>query len=107
MHYAITCVLVCTLNLSGELDYSICVLNLSDKGLTDDRLNHLLTNAPEQSIILLEDIDAAFVSRERSDIGMYINCLGFIILVKHCLYNFILQQQNFSSIRLEKKELYV
>lgn len=53
-----------TLFFSGELDYSICVLNLSDKGLSDDRLNHLLTMAPEQSIILLEDIDAAFVSRE-------------------------------------------
>lgn len=50
--------------LAGELEYGICLLNLSDKGLTDDRLNHLLNVAPEQSIILLEDIDAAFVSRE-------------------------------------------
>ena len=50
------------------------MLNLSDKGLTDDRLNHLLTNAPEQSIILLEDVDAAFVSRDRSDIGMFLIC---------------------------------
>ncbi|XP_052769005.1 mitochondrial chaperone BCS1-like [Mya arenaria] len=52
--------------LAGELDYSICVLNLSERGLTDDRLNHLLTVAPEQSIILLEDVDAAFVSRDVS-----------------------------------------
>ncbi|KAL4238280.1 mitochondrial chaperone [Mactra antiquata] len=52
--------------LAGELDYSICVLNLSERGLSDDRLNHLLTMAPEQSIILLEDIDAAFVSRDLS-----------------------------------------
>ncbi|KAK6999340.1 mitochondrial chaperone BCS1-like isoform X1 [Biomphalaria glabrata] len=50
--------------LAGAIDYSICVLNLSDKGMSDDRLTHLLTNAPEQSIILLEDIDAAFVSRD-------------------------------------------
>ncbi|GFO00886.1 mitochondrial chaperone bcs1 [Plakobranchus ocellatus] len=50
--------------LAGALDFSICVLNLSDKGMSDDRLSHLLTNAPEQSIILLEDIDAAFVSRD-------------------------------------------
>ncbi|XP_055382870.1 mitochondrial chaperone BCS1 [Condylostylus longicornis] len=49
--------------LAGELEYGICVLNLSDKGLTDDRLNHLLNVAPEQTIILLEDIDAAFISR--------------------------------------------
>ncbi|XP_068628635.1 mitochondrial chaperone BCS1 isoform X1 [Battus philenor] len=50
--------------LAGELEYNICVLNLSERGLTDDRLNHLLSVAPQQSIILLEDIDAAFVSRE-------------------------------------------
>ena len=52
--------------LAGELEYSICVLNLSDRGLSDDRLNHLLAVAPQQSIILLEDIDAAFLSREES-----------------------------------------
>ncbi|XP_030383526.1 mitochondrial chaperone BCS1 [Scaptodrosophila lebanonensis] len=52
--------------LAGELQYGICLLNLSERGLTDDRLNHLLNAAPEQSIILLEDIDAAFVSRESS-----------------------------------------
>ena len=52
--------------ISGELDYSICVLNLSERGLSDDRLNHLLSVAPQQSIILLEDIDAAFVSRDLS-----------------------------------------
>lgn len=28
--------------LAGELEYNICVLNLSERGLTDDRLNHLL-----------------------------------------------------------------
>lgn len=50
--------------LAGELEFNICVLNLSERGLTDDRLNHLLSVAPEQSIILLEDVDAAFVSRE-------------------------------------------
>lgn len=50
--------------LAGELGFSICVLNLSERGLSDDRLNHLLSVAPQQSIVLLEDIDAAFVSRE-------------------------------------------
>lgn len=50
--------------LAGELEFGICVLNLSERGLSDDRLNHLLSVAPQQSIILLEDIDAAFVSRE-------------------------------------------
>ncbi|XP_037395266.1 mitochondrial chaperone BCS1 isoform X2 [Pygocentrus nattereri] len=50
--------------LAGELGYSICLMSLSDRSLSDDRLNHLLSVAPQQSIILLEDADAAFVSRE-------------------------------------------
>uniref|UniRef100_UPI00398F64BC mitochondrial chaperone BCS1 n=1 Tax=Pristiophorus japonicus TaxID=55135 RepID=UPI00398F64BC len=50
--------------LAGELQYSICLMSLSDQSLTDDRLNHLLSIAPQQSIVLLEDVDAAFVSRD-------------------------------------------
>ncbi len=50
--------------LAGELHFSICVLNLADRGMSDDRLMHRLADAPENSIILLEDVDAAFVSRE-------------------------------------------
>lgn len=52
--------------LAGELQFGICVLNLSERGLSDDRLNHLLSVAPHNTIILLEDVDAAFVSREDS-----------------------------------------
>ena len=52
--------------LAGELEYSICLLNLSERGLSDDRLNHLLSTAPQQSIVLLEDVDAAFTSREET-----------------------------------------
>jgi mitochondrial chaperone BCS1 len=50
--------------LAGELGLNICMLSLSERGLTDDRLNHLLTTAPERSIILLEDVDACFASRD-------------------------------------------
>jgi len=50
--------------LAGHLEYGICLLNLSQFGLSDDRLNHLLSVAPQQSIILLEDIDAAFGNRD-------------------------------------------
>lgn len=49
------------------------MLNLSERGLTDDRLNHLLSVAPQQSIILLEDVDAAFVSREDTPQGQLHN----------------------------------
>ena len=52
--------------LAGKLSYNICVLNLSQRGLMDDKLNHLLMNAPERSFILLEDIDAAFNKRVKS-----------------------------------------
>lgn len=50
--------------LAGELGLNICMLSLSERGLTDDRLNHLLTTAPERSIVLLEDVDACFASRD-------------------------------------------
>lgn len=55
--------------LAGELEYSICVMNLGDKTLSDDRLNHLMSCAPQQSIILLEDIDAAFSRRDTNEVG--------------------------------------
>lgn len=54
-------------SLAGSLDFNICVMNLSERGLTDDKLNHLLANAPERSIILLEDVDAAFTGRNQAD----------------------------------------
>lgn len=46
--------------LAGEMDHNISLLNLSERGLTDDRLSHLLTNIPPRTIVLLEDVDAAF-----------------------------------------------
>ncbi|KAF7261103.1 hypothetical protein EG68_01606 [Paragonimus skrjabini miyazakii] len=54
--------------LAGHLDYSISVLNLSEFGMTADRLDHLLTHAPLQSIILLEDIDAAVNNRHLTSV---------------------------------------
>ena len=49
--------------LAGELNYNIAILNLSERGLTDDRLNHLLTIVPNRTLVLLEDVDAAFSNR--------------------------------------------
>lgn len=48
---------------AGSINYDICLLNLSERGLTDDKLNHLMSNAPERSFILIEDVDAAFNKR--------------------------------------------
>ncbi|CAG8647507.1 BCS1 N terminal-domain-containing protein [Gigaspora rosea] len=65
--------------LAGELEYNICILNLSEIGLTDDRLNHLLSNAPERSIMLLEDIDAAFTQkREAQGYGSSVTLSGLL-----------------------------
>ena len=50
-------------SLAGELDYDICIMNLADPGMTDDRFAHLLNNIPPKCMILLEDIDAAFINR--------------------------------------------
>ncbi len=66
--------------LAGELEYGISVLNLSERGLTDDRFNHLLSYAPQSSIVLLEDVDAAFVSREESPESKR----KFLVYLLHC-----------------------
>ncbi|KAL5340122.1 BCS1 N terminal-domain-containing protein [Aspergillus crustosus] len=49
--------------VAGELNYDIALLNLSERGITDDRLNRLLTIVPKRTIVLLEDVDAAFSNR--------------------------------------------
>ncbi|KAI6246311.1 Mitochondrial chaperone BCS1 [Erysiphe necator] len=51
--------------LAGELDFSIAMINLSTKGITDDKLVDLLTRLPPKSILLLEDADAAFTNRRQ------------------------------------------
>lgn len=53
--------------LAGELDFNIALLNVSERGMTDDKLNHLLTKVPPRTIVLLEDADAAFVNRRMKD----------------------------------------
>lgn len=57
--------------LAGELDYGIAQLNLSQRGLTDDRLNALLELVPQRTIVLLEDADAAFANRRQMDSDGY------------------------------------
>lgn len=53
--------------LAGELDFNIAMLHLSQRGLTDDLLYHLLSVVPPRTIVLLEDADAAFTNRRQSD----------------------------------------
>ena len=51
--------------LAGELDYNICIINLNEGSMTDDRLNYLLSVLPDRSFLLLEDIDALFDQNRR------------------------------------------
>jgi len=53
--------------LAGVLDFNIAMLSLSQRGLHDDLLNHLLLNVPPRTIVLLEDADAAFSNRRQRD----------------------------------------
>lgn len=46
--------------LAGDLDYSIVVIDLAERGMTSDRLTHLLMKVPPRSIVVLEDVDVAF-----------------------------------------------
>jgi chaperone BCS1 len=50
--------------VAGHLDFNIAILNVSERGLTDDRLNHLLTKVPRRTVVLLEDVDVAFLNRK-------------------------------------------
>ncbi|KAK0383061.1 hypothetical protein NLU13_8976 [Sarocladium strictum] len=58
-------------SLAGELDFSVAMVNLSEMGMTDDKLAYLLTKLPKRSILLLEDADAAFVNRRQRDSDGY------------------------------------
>ncbi|KAL5114418.1 Complex III assembly protein translocase and chaperone [Pleosporales sp. CAS-2024a] len=52
--------------VAGHLDFNIAMLNVSERGLTDDRLNHLLTKVPRRTLVLLEDVDVAFMNRNEA-----------------------------------------
>lgn len=54
-------------SIAGDINYNICIMSLSSKNLNDDTLNNLMNSTPENCIILLEDIDAAFPNRHIED----------------------------------------
>ena len=51
------------LAVAAFFDLDVCLLSLSEDSLTDDRLALALANVPSNALVLLEDVDAAFVSR--------------------------------------------
>ncbi|EMD38558.1 hypothetical protein CERSUDRAFT_135448 [Gelatoporia subvermispora B] len=63
--------------LAGSLSYDICLLNLAERGLADDKLIHLLSNTPERSFVLIEDVDAAFNKRVQTTADGYQSSVTF------------------------------
>lgn len=57
--------------LAGELDFDVAMINLSEMGMTDDKLAFLLTKLPKRSLLVLEDADAAFVNRKQRESDGY------------------------------------
>lgn len=79
--------------LAGTLGYDICLLNLSERGLADDKLIHLLSNTPERSFVLIEDIDAAFNKRVQTSEDGYVENL-LCILVINVFYTIAFRYQS-------------
>jgi chaperone BCS1 len=51
--------------LAGEIDFDLATINLSERGMTDDKIAFLLMKLPRRSLLVLEDADAAFVNRQQ------------------------------------------
>ena len=56
----------------------MCVLSLASPNVTDEKISNLLTGVPRRSIILIEDIDAFFDQRQKTDSGVKVSYSGFI-----------------------------
>lgn len=52
--------------IASQLNLNICVLNMSNPGLNDSVLAECMRDSPERSLLLLEDVDAIFVQRDRA-----------------------------------------
>ena len=67
-----------SLVLASELNLNICILNLSQEGLSDNGLAETLRSAPSNAIILLEDVDAVFIERESKNNKTSISFSGLL-----------------------------
>jgi chaperone BCS1 len=64
--------------LAGELRLKLCALSLTNPKLTDNVMADLLQRTPPRSLILIEDIDAFFNSREKQDARIQISFSGLL-----------------------------
>ena len=64
--------------LASELSLNVCVLSLASPNVTDEKIGNLLGSVPRRSVILIEDVDAFFQQRSKSDAGVKVSYSGFI-----------------------------
>jgi len=64
--------------LASELSLNVCVLSLASPNVTDEKIGNLLASVPRRSVILIEDVDAFFQQRSKSDAGVKVSYSGFI-----------------------------
>ncbi|MGY2895170.1 AAA family ATPase [Deinococcus sp. UYEF24] len=64
--------------VAGAMGLNICVLNLATPELSDERLQSLLSTLPRRALLLLEDIDAVFMGRERRSETVKLSFAGLL-----------------------------
>ncbi|KAF8072923.1 BCS1 [Scenedesmus sp. PABB004] len=64
--------------LAGALGVEIYAVSLSSPTMSDEALRNLLNTAGVRSILLLEDVDAAFVSRQAGDAASRLTFSGLL-----------------------------
>lgn len=64
--------------LAGELHLKLCALSLTNSRLNDQTIADLLQKTPPRSLILIEDIDAFFVARDKQDTRIEVSFSGLL-----------------------------
>jgi chaperone BCS1 len=64
--------------IAGELGLNLCWLSLTNPKLTDQTIAGLLQKTPPRSLILIEDVDAFFTSRQKQDNQIAVSFSGLL-----------------------------
>jgi chaperone BCS1 len=64
--------------LAGELHLKLCALSLTNSKLNDQTISDLLQKTPPRALILIEDIDAFFVARDKQDTRIEVSFSGLL-----------------------------
>ncbi|CAM0142099.1 unnamed protein product [Umbelopsis sp. WA50703] len=65
-------------SLAGELGLNIYVVTLSNKSLTDDTLGELVSDTPSRCLLLIEDVDSAFIQRTQGSANSSVTFSGLL-----------------------------